>query len=65
MSDIPAAIEEAQSAFGEASRVSRLLAPLFIKRKAFKHESEYRVVVYDQEAENRESGLLVPFTPTS
>jgi hypothetical protein len=63
--DIRAAIKDAQSGWGEASRVSRTLAPFFIKRKAFKHESEYRIVVYDQEAEGQKDGLYVPVKPHS
>ncbi len=59
-SDLERAIKEAQA---QVSGVSRTLAPLFIKRKAFKHESEYRIVVYDRNPDERQKELLVPVNP--
>lgn len=59
-SDLKRAITEAQA---QASGVGRKLAPLFIKRRAFKHESEYRTVVYDRNADESSKGLFVPVKP--
>jgi len=61
--DIPAAVREAQAAFGKDSSTSSALAPLFIKRRAFKHESEYRIVVHDRNPENGQKELRVPVNP--
>ena len=58
-SEIEAAIEERQPA-RRHSPENRALASLFVKRNAFKHESEYRVVVLDRSPEDGQTRLTVP-----
>ncbi len=59
-SDIEHAIKEAQA---KTTGMSRTLAPLFIKRRAFRHESEYRIVVHDRSPDRGQKELLVPVNP--
>lgn len=61
-SEIETAIDKRQPARTHSPE-NRALASLFVKRNAFKHESEYRVVVLDRSRAVHQARLLVPMNP--
>jgi len=61
--EVQKATQRQLSQYKKSRKENDLLASLLFKRNAYKHESEYRVVVFDKQADRNQVRLPVPINP--